>query len=1462
MSSIQRVLALAVFALLLLAPLALAVSIPGEICDNGVDDDADTFIDCADPECAANPACTDADADGIMDASDNCMSTANLDQANPDGDSYGSACDNCANLVNDDQADADADHFGDACDNCPTVANADQADDDHDAIGNACDAYNCVPTGPEVCGDSLDNDCDGTIDNCIVGTISVELVSPPANVTQNTPFNFTTTVTCTGGDCGDVTLILDPTANEQVYSESFTQYVSSDESGPQCVAWEDFRDSLTGTYDKITIRGTQDMTGLSCLGATADDICHALQNREAGSWSCDGHTWNIGGCGYSTNGEINVDGGMCSCLFGAPTVRPCIGNSNWGGVNSQTCDGVDQTLEVICTNTAKGVIPMESAWIDEPFYTTTQNPMGVVDDACLDMEDGDSCTITWSVMPKGNHLSLHEFFVIANWTNQGENGIESDSTMIRIVDLDADDDTINDDVDNCVDVANLDQANADADAFGDVCDNCVDAANDGQQDVDDDAIGDACDTEDWCGGAYGACDCGDLVVEDYTLTADMDCSLEVLKTVGPEPGDALIVGTEGIIIDCAEYSIIGTDGKGIYVPGYDDALVKNCDIYGFDVGVYADGDTFSLTVENSEVHDNEYGGINGFADTEGEITVRNCVIHDNGYDDCYYDDTGSAVRLQGTDNTVSVIRATIEDSTIYYNDGNSLMIGWSEDYPTAKEAYVTVIGNDLNNSGASGTIFKLNAFDYLEVDVRDNTIFQDNCADKIGFTWSDDGVVENANISFVGNTFEYDYYGLKMVALDTMRIDFVNNTLNDTGSFRYGWCDSFNNPTDNITGTWSGNTLYSTSGGGIVLLVDETLDVDISDNDLYDIGGSNRDAIELFAPTVNADIYRNLISGYASNAIDVRSGEWVSDFKSLVEATGASCEERRVKSELVASTGGADAVTAENHESEELSYGYGTVNIYENTINGGIEDEKLLFVVTNNGIAVESFYEDGVVNIYNNTIVDAYYGILISDLIGGTLTGNDVSNSTKGIYFENDVNTTVVGGIYHGNCEGAYVSASSEVFFDGVEFSENHCEVPMTGLYITYDSTAHVIDGIFTANGEYGIYDEGPSFLFWSLLTDAYCTNNSVRGYGWIIPKGGDLWRENCAVQVIGTETYNSEEFVDDQTGYAELPVEYISSDPTLTRGTLEGEYLAGGEGYFFSASFENATPPVGLFDKALDVLLVRYYNEDIWTGLNAPSNPLRNWYAIEPMDGFLFDAASYTFWYADRELEAGLLDEATLVVYGLDENNTWVALPSTVDSAANSVEADVGTYSQFGIYGDLACGNGKLDYAESCDGGNFNGKTCADYDFRAGDLSCSATCTIVTTDCSNGGGRGGGGGGSGCWSGYHLEDGVCVRNEPPPSSQGPTEGGTSGSQGSGVTECADGYVRKDGACVKVEQQQAPVEENVAPVGPAPVEQPTAENLVTGAVTGGGLGGWFWLWIALAILAALFVGFWLWNRKK
>ncbi len=133
------------------------------------------------------------------------------------------------------------------------------------------------------------------------------------------------------------------------YNETFTGGSSYASGSSQWDNWTSFRNALDTTSNKfarVTISGTYDATGRTCADPTLTRrIATNLRNNTASSITCNGFTWNVGGCGAGP--EFNVGGTICACNNGY-SVRPQIGsgNTNWGGVNSTTCGGPTQYIKI------------------------------------------------------------------------------------------------------------------------------------------------------------------------------------------------------------------------------------------------------------------------------------------------------------------------------------------------------------------------------------------------------------------------------------------------------------------------------------------------------------------------------------------------------------------------------------------------------------------------------------------------------------------------------------------------------------------------------------------------------------------------------------------------------------------------------------------------------------------------------------------------------------------------------------------------------------------------------------------------------------------------------------------------------------------------------------------------------------------------------------------------------------
>ncbi len=113
-------------------------------------------------------------------------------------------------------------------------------------------------------------------------------------------------------------------------------------------AWNNFRAQLvpTNTYCSMTIKGTFDTVGVTCTDpAVVAAYANALNTLASyTSPTCGGNVWSL--CGTRYNGEVWLNPpSQCSganCPNPGYLIRPGITNSNWGGVNTQTCGAPNQ----------------------------------------------------------------------------------------------------------------------------------------------------------------------------------------------------------------------------------------------------------------------------------------------------------------------------------------------------------------------------------------------------------------------------------------------------------------------------------------------------------------------------------------------------------------------------------------------------------------------------------------------------------------------------------------------------------------------------------------------------------------------------------------------------------------------------------------------------------------------------------------------------------------------------------------------------------------------------------------------------------------------------------------------------------------------------------------------------------------------------------------------------------------
>ncbi|UJR07315.1 hypothetical protein I4U23_011603 [Adineta vaga] len=142
-----------------------------------------------------------------------------------------------------------------------------------------------------------------------------------------------------------IVIVLDTRTNScaTTYSDSFTNGATPT---TQCTNWRIFTTGLTCTsYSKMRIYGSNDPKGITITDTTVvTALAIGLRyNTSSIIAPLNGINWRAGSeCwgGYHIGSAA-----YCSCPTGY-SIRPCVGNAYWGGINGATCNAPSQTLSI------------------------------------------------------------------------------------------------------------------------------------------------------------------------------------------------------------------------------------------------------------------------------------------------------------------------------------------------------------------------------------------------------------------------------------------------------------------------------------------------------------------------------------------------------------------------------------------------------------------------------------------------------------------------------------------------------------------------------------------------------------------------------------------------------------------------------------------------------------------------------------------------------------------------------------------------------------------------------------------------------------------------------------------------------------------------------------------------------------------------------------------------------------
>ena len=185
----------------------------------------------------------------------------------------------------------------------------------------------------------------GTSEPVIVTDPSTDTitVSIPVLFNSDHPITLVTQDNNTTETCTDNCTIDNHTYTSVLakWSDNFTR--NTKPTAQQVASYDAFWDNITVDqgWDNISIGTPDDF--VTCTEPNNIINLYKQKNQTA-THVCDGKTWHVGICGAGMSIAVGTSGD-CSCGSRAWTVRPGIGNSNWGGVGNE-CRAHSQTLTV------------------------------------------------------------------------------------------------------------------------------------------------------------------------------------------------------------------------------------------------------------------------------------------------------------------------------------------------------------------------------------------------------------------------------------------------------------------------------------------------------------------------------------------------------------------------------------------------------------------------------------------------------------------------------------------------------------------------------------------------------------------------------------------------------------------------------------------------------------------------------------------------------------------------------------------------------------------------------------------------------------------------------------------------------------------------------------------------------------------------------------------------------------
>jgi len=173
------------------------------------------------------------------------------------------------------------------------------------------------------------------------------------------------------------------------FSQAFTSNTVA--SSTIISAWESFRSQLSGSYNSFTWSSTNGASVTVSDATKIQTLANALRAGTYTTATIGAVTWYVGiGCGLASAVEFSNQS-TCSCASGY-SIRPLIGNANWGGSNGTTCGASTQTITITFFDSASDTIA--PTFTSSSTFSVAENITTSVNAATIRVSESATVTIS------------------------------------------------------------------------------------------------------------------------------------------------------------------------------------------------------------------------------------------------------------------------------------------------------------------------------------------------------------------------------------------------------------------------------------------------------------------------------------------------------------------------------------------------------------------------------------------------------------------------------------------------------------------------------------------------------------------------------------------------------------------------------------------------------------------------------------------------------------------------------------------------------------------------------------------------------------------------------------------------------------------------------------------------------------------------------------------------------------